>query len=183
MKCDRDTKRWTIDCLFCFVFCIIWLTGHFTLWLPRQQKMLTSHWRLMSSVTLAVITGPLNLNRTPSSRYSSLIYVFWCNSWITESCRPMVIQHRLTTVMNVGIIIVMNVSCVSHNCHYSTRDTRQHRDTSLTADHGAIMLVTKMFRQNKFLLSINWYSVFCFYFLSWRILLFYLLCDKLTSVA
>ena len=67
----------------------------------------------------------------------------------------MVIQHRLTTVMNVGIIIVMNVSCVSHNCHYSTRDTRQHRDTSLTADHGAIMLVTKMFRQNKFLLSIN----------------------------
>ena len=68
---------------------------------------------------------------------------------------PMVIHYRLTTVMNVGIIIVMNVSCVSHNCHYSTRDTRQHRDMILTADHGAIMLVTKIFRQNIFLLSID----------------------------
>ena len=127
---------------------------------------------LMSSVILAVITnqklrftGPMNLNRTPSSRscrsswlkriYVPSLYVFWCYSWITESCRPMVIQHRLTTVMNVWIIIVMNVSCVSHNCHYSTRDTRQHRDMILTADHGAIMLVTKIFRQNIFLLSID----------------------------
>ena len=52
----------------------------------------------------------------------------------SEPCHPMVIHNRITTVMNVGIIIVMNVSCMSHNCHCSTRDTRQHHDTNVTAD-------------------------------------------------
>ena len=68
------------------------------------------------------------------------------------------------TVMNVGIIIVMNVSCMSHNCHCSTRDTRQHRDMSVTPEHGAIMHLTNMIRQNKTLSSIDIILSICFYF-------------------
>ena len=52
--------------------------------------------------------------------------------------------HSAQTVMNVGIIIVMNVSCMSHNCHCSTRDTRQHRDMNVTPEHGAITHLTNM---------------------------------------